>query len=572
MFKKITIIVAIIIGIAASLYLASPPKQPGELDLDYLSFKNMQDHLNYIAQEPHPSGSKELEVVSDYIIKYIQSCGIEPVIEEKTFTTLEVAAESLKIRQKLAAPDAEINSQTPQDLEEEIKSQVSFTEDGTLTIKNIFAKLDAPGTDRAVLFVSHYDTVSQTPGASDDSVSVSAMLEALKSYSEKTDLANDLYFLFTDGGEAALLGSKAFVDTHPELLTKVGVVLNFEARGNKGKILMFETSDKNAALIEHYQKAVSNPLSYSLMPTIYRTLNIDTDLSNFLEAGYNGMNFAANQGVDFYHKSTDTPENLNTDTAYNYLSNVLDLADYFSVTKVDPILDNPAKENSVYISMYNYMLIFNKNINLIASIAAFALGLLWLIFERASKKIKLFKIILYTLMFAFGVALTGAMGYGVQLLLTQWFKISPDNNFAYGFYLIILYCSVVFMIYTVIMYRESPNQVIANVLFVNMILLGVVTYYFEDLSYLFVLTTAVTLLVGLVCFNRVLTFIMSFVSTIAMVVLHTSLIKLLYDGLLMGNYILICGAATIITFVCASYFSASCTTYQKKYIPKEMKY
>src|SRR5438105_2344263 len=80
------------------------------------------------------------------------------------------------------------------------------------------------------------------PGADDDGVGVATLLETVRALKAGARLRNDVIFLFTDGEEVGMLGARAFVGEHP-WAKEVGVALNFEARGNTGPALMFETSN-----------------------------------------------------------------------------------------------------------------------------------------------------------------------------------------------------------------------------------------------------------------------------------------------------------------------------------------
>src|SRR5690606_5428236 len=110
-----------------------------------------------------------------------------------------------------------------------------------------------------------------SPGTADDGAALASMLEVLRILKQNGPYQNDLIFLFSDAEELGLLGSRAFVERHP-WAKDCRLALNFEARGNKGVLLMFETSDRNARLIEHYARAAVQPVASSLMFSIYKKL------------------------------------------------------------------------------------------------------------------------------------------------------------------------------------------------------------------------------------------------------------------------------------------------------------
>ena len=109
-------------------------------------------------------------------------------------------------------------------------------------------------------------------------------------------LKDDLIFLFTDGEEAGLLGAKAFVDEHP-WAKDVRLVLNFDARGNSGSAIMFETSNQNGALIRGFARSAPYPVTTSLSYEIYKRLPNNTDFTEFRRAGLAGLNFAYLNGA-----------------------------------------------------------------------------------------------------------------------------------------------------------------------------------------------------------------------------------------------------------------------------------
>lgn len=100
-----------------------------------------------------------------------------------------------------------------------------------------------------------------------------------------------------------LLGAKAFVDAHPTA-KEVKVALNFEARGNGGPSIMFETSPDNGWLIGAFAQAAPYPIANSLSEEIYGRLPNDTDLTVFKDAGIAGLNFAYLKGINSYPHTT----------------------------------------------------------------------------------------------------------------------------------------------------------------------------------------------------------------------------------------------------------------------------
>src|SRR5207253_129548 len=122
-------------------------------------------------------------------------------------------------------------------------------------------------------------------------------------------LERDVILLIDDGEEAGLFGAEAFVHEHP-WAKDVGLVVNLDARGNRGSSVMFETSEGNGWLIAEFARAVPHPLAASLSMDVYRLLPNDTNMTVFKRAGMAGLNFAFVGGLSAYHTPSDTPANL----------------------------------------------------------------------------------------------------------------------------------------------------------------------------------------------------------------------------------------------------------------------
>ena len=172
------------------------------------------------------------------------------------------------------------------------------------TVTNIYARA-IPGTGKDVLLMAHTDSVPNGPGACDDGCGVATILETLRALKAR-GLSNNrpVAALFTDGEEDGLLGSAAYA-RDAATLARTGVVVNVEARGNRGQSVLFQTSPGNAALIDLYAQAAPHPATSSLYGEIYKILPSDNDLTPFLEAGVTGVNFAFIGGARDYHTARD---------------------------------------------------------------------------------------------------------------------------------------------------------------------------------------------------------------------------------------------------------------------------
>jgi hypothetical protein len=278
------------------------------------SAERAMKYLSIIARAPHPIGSTEHDVVRDYIVRTLQGLGLEPQIQKT------------------------------------VDSNQAF--EMAARLENIACRLKGSSPGKAVLIVAHYDSVPAGPGASDDGVAVAALLEAARALKSLPQLRRDIIFLFTDGEEKGLLGARVFVSSHP-WAQDVGVVLNFEARGNGGPSIMFETSDGNGTLISNFGLAASHPFANSLSYEIYKRMPNSTDFTVFRRAGYPGLNFAFIGGLAYYHSPFDSISNVTMGSLQHQGDYVLEMAKQFG----NATLDIAKSENVVYFDVLGAFLV-----------------------------------------------------------------------------------------------------------------------------------------------------------------------------------------------------------------------
>ena len=273
-------------------------------------------HVEVIGRAPHEIGSAEHRVVRDYIISQLTALGVVPQVQKTTaFTT------------RRGLPEAG-------------------------TVENVVARLNGTNNSRAVLLVSHYDSVPTGPGASDNGTGVASLLETLRALKSQAPLKNDVIFLFTDGEEVGLLGASAFANEHP-WAKDVGLVLNLEARGNTGPSIMFETSSQNGWLIGELASAAPYPVGNSLSYDIYKLLPNDTDFTALRDSKLPGLNFAFIEGLTRYHTQLDSVSNVDQRSLQHHGSNALALTRHFGNMN----LAEKKEQNAVYFNVPGSILI-----------------------------------------------------------------------------------------------------------------------------------------------------------------------------------------------------------------------
>uniref|UniRef100_B0SZD0 Vacuolar membrane protease n=1 Tax=Caulobacter sp. (strain K31) TaxID=366602 RepID=B0SZD0_CAUSK len=278
--------VCLLLGLAiANLALRTPPPLPANAPADQFSAGRAMVDVRAIGQKPHPIGSAEIVRVRDHLLTRINGLGLEVLVRPG-----EGVRDAAKGSPRAMAVGA---------------------------VQNIVATL--PGTDPqapAVLVMSHYDTVHNSPGAADDSAGVAAALEIARALKAGPPPARDVIFLFTDGEEPGLLGAEAFFARDP-LRDHVGVVVNMEARGDAGRAAMFQTGTGSGDLIRLYAGAAHQPTANSLAAAVYQRMPNDTDFTHALRKGLPGLNFAFIDDQLAYHTPLATPDHLNQGSLQN---------------------------------------------------------------------------------------------------------------------------------------------------------------------------------------------------------------------------------------------------------------
>lgn len=297
----------IVLGLANS---GTPSPLPASAPVDQFAAGRAMEKLVHIAAGPHATGTAAHAVVRDYLVRELTSLGYAPQVQSALGTQV--------------SKEASIGGR----------------------IQNIVVRIggQASGAPRqkALMLAAHYDSVATGSGAADDGASVAAILETLRALKSGPALQRDLIVLFSDGEEIGMLGAQAFAAQHP-WFKDVGLVLNFEYRGNSGRMLMFETSPQNGKLVEALA-GTPHATGSSLMYEVYRMLPNDTDLSVFKRTGVASMNFAAMENPTAYHTLLDRPDQLDQGSLQHQGELMLALTRQFGNTDLNDL----QAENQIY--------------------------------------------------------------------------------------------------------------------------------------------------------------------------------------------------------------------------------
>lgn len=301
------VLVCLVLAVLSAQRWQGPTPVPADSPLSGFSAQRALRHVDAIARAPHPVGSAAHRQVRDYLQATLRDMGLQ----------VETQSALVANRYRPTGMGAVF-----------------------APVENIVATLPGnagtPGRQAdSLLLMAHYDSAHTTPGASDDAAGVATILETVRALSRDAHRPRDVVVLLSDGEELGLLGAQAFFDRH-RVASRVGLVLNFEARGSGGPVYMFQTGPGAGGLIDALRREVPAAQSNSLLQSIYEVMPNNTDLSIALDAKRPGMNFAFAEHAFDYHAPTDTVERLDPASLQHMGDNALPLARRFVTSGIPP--------------------------------------------------------------------------------------------------------------------------------------------------------------------------------------------------------------------------------------------
>ena len=354
------------------MHLEGPPPVNSDSDPGF-SLEQVRKHLSTIAKDVHFIGSKENRIVKDYLVRSFEELDIETEI---FIGQCQISRGAYK--------------------------RMARTE-------NVIAKIKGTDSSKALMLCAHYDSVLSANGAADDGHAVACMLEVAKEL-KAAKLKNDVIFLITDGEEMGLLGAQAYTETKD--LSNLGLILNYEARGNSGASIAFEWADENGFLVREMRKVGKRPISSSLSYEIYNILPNDTDYSRFKPKGIAGINHAFIEGFSYYHNPEDKLETINWASVKHTGENMLRLAKHFG--NMD--LNNIKAPNASFFNFFSKLIIYPASWNFaLLVILSLLLILMWV--KAFTKPLKLGSILLSFLGLVVLIAFLIAIVYGLKSLI-----------------------------------------------------------------------------------------------------------------------------------------------------------
>ncbi|RZC42917.1 endoplasmic reticulum metallopeptidase 1-like [Asbolus verrucosus] len=156
-------------------------------------------------------------------------------------------------------------------------------------LQNIVVKLYADNNaTQALLVNAHFDSVPTSPGGSDDGINCAVMLEVLRKLSREPQRPlNNIIFLFNGAEETGLQAAHGFITKH-KWAKDCKVVLNLEAAGAGGKIILFQ-SGPSAPWLMNYYNNVPHPYGQAAGEEIFQSNVVPSDTDFRIFRDYGGL-------------------------------------------------------------------------------------------------------------------------------------------------------------------------------------------------------------------------------------------------------------------------------------------
>jgi hypothetical protein len=307
----------IVIASILSLEAGKPPASaPLHTEATLFSAERAAEHVAVIARAPHPAGTGAHAAICNYLERVCRQMGLQ-VTTQDTIAVRSFWGGAIAGR-----------------------------------TRNVIARLPGTNPAKTILVMAHYDSQPNTPGAGDDGAGVAAMLETIRALRANDPLRNDVIFLFTDQEEVGMLGAEAFARFYPDF-EDIAVVLNFEARGNRGTSMIAEVNPENGWIIRRFAEAAPHPVASAITYEVYRRMPNDSDFSIFRNRGKAGLNTAFIDGFVHYHSMTDTPDRLSRRSLQHHGDNMLALVRHLG--NLD--LSNPKAPDLIFFNPFGHLLL-----------------------------------------------------------------------------------------------------------------------------------------------------------------------------------------------------------------------
>ncbi len=254
------LLILVLVAIPSVSMLFPGRVAPASAPPTVFSGERAMKHLPIIARQPHPAGLPAQARLRDYLVQELKKAGLETEVQA-------------------------VNG-----------------------MGNVLARLHGSNPTGAIVILTHYDTVSFTPGAGDNGAAVSALLEIMRALAAGPVPRNDVIALFDDKEEIGpFSGTRAFVREHP-CMSNVRVAISIDG-ATSGFISTNEVGpENNGWLVNVLADAYTGGAWLSMSGGgVYNS-------TPFREAGIPVVALESNYPFRQYHTMEDIPAIINPAT------------------------------------------------------------------------------------------------------------------------------------------------------------------------------------------------------------------------------------------------------------------
>ena len=301
-----------------------PQPRPASAPPELFSAERAEPILDLLVGDsiPHPAGSAQNVIVRERVVGLLEDYGYQVQLQSGV---------------------EQIESYS----EDRGNHEIAFP------ITNVLARLQGTDSSSAILLFAHFDSHYAGPGACDDGVGVTAVLEIARMLASEPKPRRDVIFVLADGEEIGLFGAKMFVEEHA-WKDDVAVAINLEARGTTGPSGMFQTTENSCWLVPLFARSSRRPYASSLFYEIYKRMPNDTDFTELKKGGLQGYDFAFIGDVKNYHTEDDNLANADRGSLQHHGDNALGL-----VRELLPLdIVNQQSGRVVYFDLFGWKVIW----------------------------------------------------------------------------------------------------------------------------------------------------------------------------------------------------------------------
>ncbi|KAF9147359.1 hypothetical protein BG015_011017 [Linnemannia schmuckeri] len=294
-------------------------------------------HLEQIAQKPHPINSRENIRIREYLVQTVKK--------------LQKEAQLLNQTIELGVDDVHL-TQTKNYLGN--VSRLEYYESSNVLVRVVGTEGRAEGSStghpEAVVVDAHYGH-----GATDDGIGVSVCLEMIRNLINHP-VKHNVIFNINNGEEVGLYGAAAFMK-HP-WSKDVKAFVNLEGAGAGGRALLFRAS--NQALAQAYSKVGNSPHANVFGNDIFKLglIKSGTDFSVYTDNNIPGVDIAFYSRRAFYHTLHDDIEHTSKGSVQHMgntgLTTVRNIADSDYLIKPKKIVSSEA---SIYYDIAGFFML-----------------------------------------------------------------------------------------------------------------------------------------------------------------------------------------------------------------------